>query len=298
MAEKIYTLSKSAAERLPGILRAFEAGGAESAGRKTLLQLGVLELTGAWDIDSSGIFKTTAKRLFDSGAGYEAREDAEDITLYAPSFSSAPPLSAGQRCSAFYDGRWQLIGGAGGGETIYALITETVGGHLFDDDPQYDSAKPQGKVKLIGREYPENTSVQYGEPCICHELAEDDDEVLLIGTQVKVIKVDEIENEAFVDAQTTPDEPEMLTRWMAVETVGEYYAALESDLEFNGESTIKVKDSDGTEFEFTVHAVLIPAEKKVPEGTKVAVARIGTTSTNRKLVAIQHPCPANKPPQS
>ena len=181
----------------------------------------------------------------------------------------------------------------------YGIIKEAVGGHIFkltedgSENPEYDSEKPQGKVKIIGKEYPENTSVQYGEPCICHELAEDDNEVLLIGTQVKVIKVDEIDNESFVDSETTPEEPEKITRWAAVETAGEYYEKLDAGLEYNETSTITVKDEDDTEFEFTVHSVLIPSEKMVPEGTKVTVGRI-----NKTLVAIQHPCPTKKPKEN
>ncbi|GHT26797.1 hypothetical protein FACS18942_04900 [Planctomycetales bacterium] len=284
MANKIYTLSKQTAEKLPGILRAFESGGADSPLRKYPLQIGTLEITGEWT-DAQGIFSATAKRLFKTDNGYEARENTEDITLYAATFTSAPPLSAGQRCNAFYDGTWQLISGGSTSAALYAVVMENIQcpadtTKTPDDEDFYSKL---GRVKILGKEY-ENTGTE-DEPeydydyCACLELAGKDDdypEQILKGTQVKIIKSGTFDNpdyiapdpEADPPVEGTPDEPEKLDWYVAVETGGYYTAAIDANIASGETGTFTIDEN-----QFSVHGNLIPEGFTAETGTTYRIER-------------------------
>jgi hypothetical protein len=307
MAQTIYTLSKQTAEKLPGVLRAFGNKPPGIAPRIYPLEIGIFEITGEWT-EESGVFLATAARLFYTESGYEPREDADDITLYAPSFLSEPPLSAGQRCNAFYDGAWQLIGGSGSEASTYAVVIENI--QCPDDtekDPNDDNFRSKlGRIKILGKEY-ENTGTDE-EPeyeydyCACLELAGKDDEYpeqILTRTQVKVIKAGTFDNPDYVapdpDAdppvEGTPDEPEKLDWYAAVETCGGYSATLDADLlsEFNNNPPITATITTGGDpVKVNVHSFDILEGKKIPAGEYVLLQRFGD-----KMQCIGHPCPVN-----
>ncbi|GHT28066.1 hypothetical protein FACS18942_08160 [Planctomycetales bacterium] len=271
---KIYTFSKEFTERIKSVVETAEAGNVpQASGNNAGLLAG---FTSPLEITAEG----KAKRLWNIDGTYQTR-DEDDEFEYADPLGLSP--SAGDKIFALWRGHWELIGGGGTSAATYGIISQHIGGHRFNDDEDYDAEKPQGKIKIIGKEYPEGTAIADGEPCICNELAEDDNELLLTGLQVKCIKVDEIDNPDYVDDDETPDEPEKITRWTAIETEGEYFASLDSDLTSNGTSTITLG-----EHQFTVHPVLIPTGKKVAGGTNIIAHR-----TNKTLAAISHPCPVS-----
>jgi hypothetical protein len=182
---------------------------------------------------------------------------------------------------------WAIIriggGGSGGQSAIYGIIMQAI------EQPEDVTEEPpsgMGKVRIIGKKYP--TEDDDGEPiepeyddCACLELAKT--EKLLKGQQVKLIGPFEYDDPEPED----DDEPEKRKYYLAVETKGEYDGLpLEDDLEHDGESTIKVTDSDDEETEFTVHDGILKEKQTYPAGTHILVKR-----TAGKLYVVDGPCP-------
>ena len=207
---------------------------------------------------------------------YELDEEIE-YPIYSPSDLDTKPTKyvVGDEVRAIYNGHWEIVGASGGGSTMYAVVMESIS---QPDDVTAEPPSGMGKIKVLGKTYP--TEDENGDPiepeyddCGCLLLAETEE---LLNEQVKVIGPFEY----------TVSENETKEYYLAVDIADGYDGLpLESDLTYNGTSTIKVQKGE-EELEFIVYDGVLADGQKYSEGTHVLVRR-----TAGKLYVVDGPCP-------
>ncbi|GHT30682.1 hypothetical protein FACS1894214_1000 [Planctomycetales bacterium] len=184
---------------------------------------------------------------------------------------------------------WGIVlfpaGGGGTSAALYAVVMENIQcpadtTKTPDDEDFYSKL---GRVKILGKEY-ENTGTE-DEPeydydyCACLELAGKDDdypEQILKGTQVKIVKAGQFDNPDYVapdpeadpPVEGTPDEPEKLDWYTAVETGGYYTAAIDAGIASGETGTFTIREN-----QFSVHGNLIPEGFTAETGTTYRIER-------------------------
>lgn len=189
------------------------------------------------------------------------------------------------------------VGGASAG-TKRAIVMEAI---EQTPDPTADPEEHvYGKIRRPDGDYPDKD--ENGDPiepeyddCSCLELVglEEDEhkEKILKGTQVEYIGPFLRDNPDH-DPEADPPTKEKLPYYRAINTKAVYYSRLESDLEHDGTSTIKVQGPgpDPDEAEFTVHDAVLSSTQMYEAGDPVTVVR-----EDGKLKVIDGSCPVPAP---
>jgi hypothetical protein len=213
------------------------------------------------------------------------------------------------------------VGSVGGGESkIYAVVMSAI--HCPSDptlDPDdEDFRDAMGEIKIVGKSYPPLTD-ENGDPildeneketfrydkCACRELAGKDDEYpeqIVKGTQIEVIKAGSYDNpdydqEAADEAAENGesyDVPEKLDWYLAIETKGEYWAKLDSDVQWDGDeygvTTFVVKDSDGENVTMSASGEVITQGYKITGNAESYKIVRKDTGEGKRMVAVGGRC--------
>lgn len=241
-------------------------------------------ITGGWQqADNGCAYYCTAKQYyFNPDTKRYELDGVLEYELYSPADeNSVPSYAIGDKVRAIYNGNWEIVTAEESSKPkTYAVVMSAIqcptDPTLDPDDEDFRSK--MGEIKIEGKEYKpkldendepeldENGKKQYEyDKCACRELAGKDDEYqeqIVKGKQIVVIKGGSYDNpdydpEAAKEAEENGesyDIPEKLDWYLAIGTEGKYNARLNTDVKASETTTITVKDSDGEEFQFTVHA--------------------------------------------